>query len=106
MQGPAPSDALPSVHQARSVRLTVAALRRATSLRVWGGHGCGAPCDFCRVVVAPADVEYEVEASLDGKSLVLHFHRNCHDAWQAGQTAASDSDQRDGPQGGPSSDAA
>jgi hypothetical protein len=31
------------------------------------------------------DVEYEVEAKLDGATVMLHFHPRCHDAWTAGQ---------------------
>jgi len=52
---------------------------------MWGGKGCGVPCDFCRVLVNPSDVEYEVEAELDGATVMLHFHPRCHDAWTAGQ---------------------
>jgi hypothetical protein len=52
---------------------------------MWGGKGCGVPCDFCRVIVNPSDVEYEVEAELDGATVMLHFHPRCHDAWTAGQ---------------------
>jgi hypothetical protein len=51
---------------------------------MWGGKGCGAPCDFCRVVVSENDVEYEIEAELDQQRLTLHFHPRCHDAWKAG----------------------
>jgi hypothetical protein len=52
---------------------------------MWGGKGSGVPCDFCRVLVGADDVEYEVEAKLDGATVVLHFHPRCHDAWTAGQ---------------------
>jgi len=85
MKGSAPADERASASEPRAARLNVAALRRAVALRMWGGKGCGAPCDFCRVVVAPTDVEYEVEAQLDDDILMLHFHRRCHDAWKAGQ---------------------
>ena len=67
----------------RSSRLSVAALRSAVPGRLWGGKGCGAPCDFCRVLVSPEEVEYEVEARLEAETLMLHFHPRCYDAWQA-----------------------
>jgi hypothetical protein len=67
----------------RSGRLSVAALRSAIPGRMWGGKGCGAPCDYCRVVVSAEEVEYEVEARLDGEALMLHFHPRCHDAWRS-----------------------
>jgi len=85
MNGSAPADARSSVGEPRSARLNVAALRRAVPIRMWGGKGCGVPCDFCRVLVGPTDVEYEVEAQLDGTTVMLHFHPRCHDAWTAGQ---------------------
>ena len=86
MNGSAPADERPSAAgEPRSARLNVAALRRAVPVRMWGGKGCGVPCDFCRVLVAPTDVEYEVEAKLDGTTVMLHFHPRCHDAWTAGQ---------------------
>jgi hypothetical protein len=85
MNGSAPADEKMSVGESRPARLNVAALRRAVSIRMWGGKGCGVPCDFCRVIVNPSDVEYEVEAELDGATVMLHFHPRCHDAWTAGQ---------------------
>ena len=72
----------------RAERLTVAALRRALPLRLWGGKGCGVPCDFCRVLVSSSEVEYEVEAELDGERITLHFHPRCHDAWKSESEAA------------------
>ena len=88
MNGSAPTDDKTSVGELRSARLSVATLRQATPLRMWGGKGSGMPCDFCRVVVGPHDIEYEVEADLHGSKLVLHFHPRCHDAWTAGQEPA------------------
>ena len=85
MNGSTPADEKMSVGEPRPARLNVAALRRAVSIRMWGGKGCGVPCDFCRVLVNPSDVEYEVEAELDGATVMLHFHPRCHDAWTAGQ---------------------
>jgi hypothetical protein len=85
MNGSAPADEKPSAGEPRSARLNVAALRRALPVRMWGGKGSGMPCDFCRVLVGPEDVEYEVEAQLDGATVMLRFHPKCHDAWTAGQ---------------------
>ena len=66
-------------------RLNVAALRRAVPIRMWGGKGSGLPCDFCRVTIGPEDVEYEVEAELDGGTVMLRFHYRCHYAWTGGE---------------------
>ena len=85
MTGSAPADEKSPAEELRAARLNVAALRRALPIRMWGGKGCGLPCDFCRVLVGPADVEYEVEAQLDGSTVMLHFHPRCHDAWTGGQ---------------------
>jgi hypothetical protein len=41
------------------------------------------------VLVTQTDVEYEVEAQLDGVTVMLHFHPRCHDAWQTGQEPAA-----------------
>ena len=98
MNGSAPADDKKSAAELRTARLNVAALRRAVPLRMWGGKGSGLPCDFCRVLVGPDDVEYEVEAQLDGATVILRFHRRCHDAWTGGQEPAVTLDQA---QGGP-----
>ena len=66
----------------RSGRLSVAALRSAQPGRMWGGKGCGAPCDFCRVLVSADEIEYEVEARLESETLILHFHPRCYDTWR------------------------
>jgi hypothetical protein len=71
--------------EARPARLNVAALRKAVPMRMWGGKGSGLPCDFCRVLVGPEDVEYEVEAQLDGATVMLRFHYRCHYAWTGGE---------------------
>jgi hypothetical protein len=91
MNGSAPTDEKTSVGELRPARLSVAALRQATPVRMWGGKGSGVPCDFCRVTVGPDDVEYEVEADLNGTRLILHFHPRCHDAWTAGLEPTSSS---------------
>jgi hypothetical protein len=90
MNGSAPVDENTPTGEPRSARLNVAALRRAVPIRMWGGKGCGVPCDFCRVRVGPEDVEYEVEAQLDGATVMLHFHPRCHDAWTGGQEPAQE----------------
>ena len=89
MNGSAPADEKASAVEPRPARLSVAALRKATPIRMWGGKGTGVPCDFCRVVVGSDDVEYEVEADLDGARWVLHFHPRCYDSWTAGQEPAA-----------------
>jgi hypothetical protein len=82
MNGPASADRNALDEASRTERLTVAALRRARPIRLWGGKGSGVPCDFCRVLVSSTEVEYEVEAQLDGAPVTLHFHPRCHDAWK------------------------
>jgi len=82
MNGPASADRKSLDEASRTERLTVAALRWARPVRLWGGKGCGVPCDFCRVLVSSTEVEYEVEAELDGAPLTLHFHPRCHDSWK------------------------
>ena len=74
----------------RSGRLSVAALRSAIAGRMWGGKGCGAPCDFCRVLVNREEIEYEVEAHLGAETLILHFHPRCYDTWRASREASAD----------------
>ena len=91
MNGSVPTDEKTSVGEPRSARLSVASLRGATPIRMWGGKGSGVPCDFCRVVVGSDDVEYEVEADLNGERMILHFHPRCHDSWTAGQEPTSTS---------------
>ncbi len=92
MNGPASVDRNPAEEASRSERLTVAALRRATPMRLWGGKGCGVPCDFCRVLVSSTEIEYEVEAQLDGARITLHFHPRCHYAWKAEIDTAATAD--------------
>ena len=83
MTGSQPAGRKEPAPEQRSGRLSVAALRRAIPGRLWGGKGCGVPCDFCRVLLSPDDVEYEVEAQLDADVLMLHFHPRCYDAWRS-----------------------
>lgn len=83
MSGSLPAGYNEPVPEQRSGRLSVSALRNAVPGRMWGGKGCGAPCDFCRVLVSAEEIEYEVEARLERENLVLHFHPRCYDAWQS-----------------------
>jgi hypothetical protein len=41
------------------------------------------------VLVSANEIEYEVEAELDGAPLTLHFHPRCHDAWKTETEAVS-----------------
>lgn len=82
MNGSLPVGRDASEPEQRAGRLSVAALRSAVPGRMWGGKGCGVPCDFCRVLLSQDDIEYEVEASLEGEALMLHFHPRCYDAWR------------------------
>ena len=88
MNGPASADVKKLQETPRTERLTVAALRRAEPIRLWGGKGCGVACDFCRVLVSDTEVEYEVEAQLDGQRMTLHFHPRCYDIWKTESEAA------------------
>jgi len=83
MNGSQPSARGEPAPEERSGRLSVAALRNSVPGRMWGGKGCGAPCDYCRVLVSADEIEYEVEARLDGEMLMLHFHPRCYDAWRS-----------------------
>ncbi len=83
MTGSQPAGRKEPAPEQRSGRLSVAALRSAIPGRMWGGKGCGAPCDFCRVLLSADSVEYEVEAQLDSDVLMLHFHPRCYDAWRS-----------------------
>jgi hypothetical protein len=89
MTGSTPADDISFAGESRSARLGGAVLCRAVPVRMWGGSGCGAPCDFCRATVGPSDVEFEVEAEIDGTRILLRFHARCHDEWAAGHEPAT-----------------
>jgi hypothetical protein len=89
MNGPASADRQNFEETSRTERLTVATLRRAVPIRLWGGKGCGIACDFCRVLVSDTEVEYEVDAQLDERRLTLHFHPRCYDIWKTESEAAA-----------------
>ena len=88
MSGSQPAGKDAPAQEQRSGRLSVAALRSAVPGRMWGGKGCGAPCDFCRVLMSPDEIEYEVEAHLAGETLTLHFHTRCYDTWRTSREAS------------------
>lgn len=88
MNGPASVERKNVDEAPRTERLTVAALRRAEAIRLWGGKGCGVPCDFCRVLLSDSEVEYEVDARLDNQPLTLHFHPRCYDIWKSESESA------------------
>src|SRR5690348_4045903 len=88
MIGSQPAGCDEPVPEQRSGRLSVAALRSAVPGRMWGGKGCGAPCDFCRVLLSADDIEYEVEARLGSDTLLLHFHPRCYDTWRTSREEA------------------
>jgi hypothetical protein len=50
--------------------------------RCWGGHGSNAPCSLCDEVIAPGEVEYEIESVEGGLHRIHRFHFLCHAAWQ------------------------
>jgi hypothetical protein len=51
--------------------------------RTWAGYGSGANCDLCHRVIAPHQIEYEVELAADAVLRVLHLHRQCFQDWVA-----------------------
>jgi hypothetical protein len=89
MVGSQPAGQEDPAPEQRSGRLSVAALRSALPGRMWGGKGCGAPCDFCRVLVSAEEIEYEVEARLGDANLILHFHPRCYDTWRTSREASA-----------------
>lgn len=82
MSGPVKREGESTAEQ-RQERLPLSALRRARPLKLWAGAGSNVPCDHCRVLIAPNDVEYEIDAELDGQRVSLHFHHACYSAWNA-----------------------
>ena len=51
--------------------------------RTWAGYGSGANCDLCHQVIAPHQIEYEVEFAAAAALRVLHLHRQCFQDWAA-----------------------
>jgi hypothetical protein len=83
MKGSASLIFAPSAPEAAGTgRLSAASLRSAKPLTIWGGRGCGVPCDFCHSLLSASDVEYEVDARLDNERVTLHFHHRCYETWK------------------------
>ena len=51
-------------------------------LRMWGGYGSGQVCAVCDKTIRPAEVEFEVEESVDGQMKQMWFHTVCQSIWQ------------------------
>jgi hypothetical protein len=58
------------------------------------------------VLVSSTEVEYEVEAELDGAPVTLHFHPRCHDVWKAEIDGLAGTDASEAPTSHPSPPAA
>jgi len=97
MIGSQPASGHEPAPEQRTGRLSVAALRSAVPGRMWGGKGCGMPCDFCRVTVSAEEIEYEVDARLEGEPILLHFHPRCYDTWRTSREPAAGEAQRPSP---------
>jgi hypothetical protein len=57
---------------------------RDTGRAKFGGHGSGAACGVCDVVITRDEIEGAVEVSHDGAASgteVYHFHSRCFEAW-------------------------
>ena len=61
-------------------KIDAGTLPTATPERVWVGPGMGEPCSACDLVVAAADIEYEID--LPG-GRALRFHQKCLAIWHA-----------------------
>jgi hypothetical protein len=57
--------------------------------RLWAGPARGAICALCGEPITPPDFEIEVEFDGSGPSVVLRFHRECHEIWNAERAAAT-----------------
>ena len=51
-------------------------------LRMWGGYGSGRQCVVCDTAIKSADVELEVEESIEGTVTLMRFHVVCQSIWQ------------------------
>ncbi len=50
-------------------------------LRMWGGYGSGRQCVVCDSVIASAEVELEVEETVEGRVTLMWFHVVCQSIW-------------------------
>ena len=60
-----------------------ATLLEAREVRLWAGCSEGTRCDLCQRDIAPAEVEYEVDAEVSDRTVHLHFHLSCYRCWKA-----------------------
>ena len=63
-------------------RIASRKLPREAPSQMWGGQGSGEACALCDKPIQPHEVEYEVEAQLDGVVQTLRFHVVCQSVWQ------------------------
>jgi hypothetical protein len=57
---------------------------RVTGRASFGGHGSGAACGVCDVVITRDEIEGAVEIRHDGAAHgteIYHFHARCFEAW-------------------------
>lgn len=53
-----------------------------TPSKMWGGPGSGQPCALCDKPIKSNEMEYEIEAFLEGRAQSLRFHVLCEAIWQ------------------------
>ena len=63
-------------------RIAQGLLPCTTLNKMWGGPGSGQPCALCDKPVSSNEMEYEIEASVDGGVRSLRFHVVCEAIWQ------------------------
>ena len=49
---------------------------------LWGAHGRGMPCSLCKQAIEQTEIEYDLEARIDGALRRYRFHFLCHAIWQ------------------------
>ncbi len=63
-------------------KIAAGLLPLATEPRQRVGKGSGCSCAACDKSITHAEVEYEVSI---GSRRMLHFHSDCHTAWEDGR---------------------
>lgn len=63
-------------------RIAKGQLPREAPSRMWGGRGNGQLCALCGKPIQRDEIEYEVEASIDGAARDFRFHMVCQSVWQ------------------------
>ncbi len=58
-------------------RLAAGTLPRCRAQRVFGGRGEGAPCGCCGELIAPAQIQYDV----DDAEQIIPMHLQCYRLW-------------------------